>query len=91
MKRIASQVSTSVENTAASAIAPSQGGSSRVSTVGSTAFGSVMSGHRHSREHPEQNGHECKAQERRRIQRDAGPNRAARSRRHTLSESGRAR
>ena len=44
MNRIASHVSTSVEKTAESAIAPSQGGRSRVSTVGSTAFGSVIPG-----------------------------------------------
>src|SRR5258706_4524437 len=44
MNRIASHVSTSVEKTADSAIAPSQGGRRRVSTVGSTAFGSAIPG-----------------------------------------------
>ena len=44
MKRIASQVSTSVENTAASASAPIQAGSNCVSTVGSTRSGATFSG-----------------------------------------------
>ena len=44
MNRIASQVSTSVENTAASASAPSHGGSSWVKTVGSTRSGVIVSG-----------------------------------------------
>src|SRR5262245_32343639 len=44
MKRIASHVSTSVENTAASARAPSQGGSSSVSTVGNTRSGAFVWG-----------------------------------------------
>ena len=44
MKRIASHVSTSVENTAASASAPIQGGSSSVSTLGSTRSGALVCG-----------------------------------------------
>src|SRR4051812_26364637 len=44
MNRIASQVSTSVENTAERARAPNHGGNPRVRIVGSTAFGSVMPG-----------------------------------------------
>ncbi len=44
MNRMASQVSTSVENTAASASAPSQTGNWVARKVGSTRFGSVMPG-----------------------------------------------
>ena len=91
MKRIASQVSTSVENTAASAIAPSHGGSACVSTVGSTAFGSVMSGIATLAIIPNRTGTKAKPRSASRVQRDAGANRASRWRRRTPSESDRAR
>ena len=66
MKRIASQVSTSVENTAASASAPSHGGSCSCQHRRQHEVGSLVCRERHSADHPEQHRHEREQQQRRR-------------------------